>query len=301
MNKLILLFLAILVVLTGCASQQGGSLNPFGGSSSSSGVQSLGSNPAELQMQFVQEQPPSTIYNDQEFTIMMELTNKAECDVKGDICVFGTLTNHFGGLDESCQSFDLRKLSLLAGKPDQDSTSLLFGPYYYTNLLDRDQTDTIKSRATYSCQFSAGPQICIKENPREYPDCPSVETIKGSKLNTKPAPVTLTQVVKRLIPTSSGTKVNLELTFKKVNSGSLVDENEEPKLNLNAELIGFGSLTCLGDLTWKQEDTEKVINCHTIVSDTEYVESILNVDLSYIYQSETAKTITIKREEGVIS
>ena len=281
MNKLFLILLLSLFFLTSCAQQSG------------SGITTLGSQPASLSLAFQQYQPPEQVANDEQVAVSLALVNNAECDIDGEVCIYGTLTDYYSGLEESCQKINLRKIELIGSKIRKDETTLQFTPFTYSNVQDRDVTDTIKAKAKYTCEISAGPTICIKSKLNENPECKLVETFSGNLVNTKPAPLTLTKVVKKLTPTSSGIRVDFELTLSKAKNGIL--SAEEP-LTIEAELLGFGMLECRNlNQRWYPEDTEKVINCNINIPSTEYVEAPLNVKLNYQFESEIAKQITIKR------
>ena len=282
MKKIIVLMILSVFVFFLSSCQQSGS-----------GITTLGSQPASLSLSFQQYFPSEQVKNGEQVSVSLSLVNNAECDIAGEVCVYGTLTNYHSGLEESCQKLDLRKIELIGSKIRKDETILQFPSFSYSNVIDRDVTDTIKARAKYSCEISAGPVVCIKSRLNENPECKLTETFTGNAVNTKPAPLTLTKVVKKLVPTSSGIRIDFELTLSKASNGKL--SGEEP-LTIEAELLGFGNLECKNiNQKWYPEDTEKVINCNINIPQVEYVEAPLNVKLKYQFESEISKSITIER------
>src|SRR3989344_4224409 len=100
---------------------------------SGSGITTLGSQPASLSLSFQQYFPSEQVKNGEQVSVSLSLVNNAECDIAGEVCVYGTLTNYHSGLEESCQKLDLRKIELIGSKIRKDETILQFTPFTYSN------------------------------------------------------------------------------------------------------------------------------------------------------------------------
>tara|TARA_Y100000310_G_C20674675_1_gene812293 strand:+ start:1318 stop:2148 length:831 start_codon:yes stop_codon:yes gene_type:complete len=274
MNKKIIFILVILTFLTACSgsSQQGsGSGNPDG-----------------LHITFLEFQPRDNLKENEVFDIGLRLENKAECNIEGEVCIRDTLSESLSGVQDSCQSFSLRK------KEDSniDSENIYFQDNLY-EFLSGDLRSTIIAKSEYSCSIQLTPQLCVKPNIEDEGICKTKETISSSALGLKQAPITVSKIEKVLIPQRDGMKLEVAIHLKKMSEG------ESNNFNIGVEYEGHGVLNCrnLDRLDFKK-NTENIINCEIPVSIVDIEENPLKITLNYIYETKESKQINIIKEEG---
>ncbi len=269
MKKIIIVL--FLVFLTACsASNQGkGSGTPDG-----------------LRMSFLELQPRSELKESEYFDIGLKLENKAECDIKGEICVRDTLAESLSGVRDDCQSFELRKKD----GNIMDSENIYFNDNTYENPSG-DLISTIIAKSRYSCSIQLTPQLCVKPNLEDENICKTRENLQSSTLGLKSAPITVSSIEKTLIPQRDGIKLEVAIHIRKMSTGS--SEN----FNINVEYEGYGPLNCRNlDRLNLKENTENVINCEISLNVQDIEENPLKIVLNYIYEDSISKQIKIIKE-----
>ena len=181
---LVLMFL-IPLFITACAGP--GFLTRPGTSSAPNGIQ----------IKFLQPIFPSGAEIDEgsQITALLEVTNFAECDAIGKICVDdGALSDAFGGFNKNrdCKQFgnDLRGAVEEKGKLTFDTQKFLFTSQPYQNLFT-DININLNAIANYRCDITTSTsQVCAASYLDERTECKQFEVISGSRLGAKAAPVT---------------------------------------------------------------------------------------------------------------
>ncbi len=270
MKKITIIFLLIFITACSGQTQQGtGSGNPDG-----------------LHINFLELQPRSELRENEYFDIGLRLENKAECDIQGDICIRDTLAQSISGVQDNCQSFELRK------KEDSiiDSDTIYFQDNVYESVVGDLNTNLI-AKAQYSCSIQLTPQVCIKPDLEDEDICKTRETLTQSTLGLKQAPITVTSINKLLIPQRDGIRLELEIHLRKMAEG------KSDNFNINLEYEGYGKLNCrdLDRLNFKT-NTENIINCEIPLNVMDIEENPLKIMLSYTYETTKSKQIKIIKE-----
>jgi hypothetical protein len=192
-----------------------------------------------------------------------------------------------------------------------DKQKFIFSTQPYKNLF-KDQETNIQATAKYNCDIIAGPKRLCTQSPFEKDEtkCKSSETISGSALGSKIAPVTITRIDKQLfLSGNNDIKLKTAITLRKMSKGkvSIQDKNQESNLKGNPIKIDVdyagGQMTCTGRdykdgiLSWKSSDTEKIINCEILLNSRELQENPLNIHLNYLYEITEDKLIKINHIE----
>ena len=278
MNKKIILLLVLVLFITGCS--QGFQSNRKGTGT-----------PDGVRMNFLELQPRNELREGESFDIGLKLENKADCNVAGEVCVRDLLTGSISGVEDSCESFTLKKVDDYGYV---DSTEVFFTDNVYGSVSG-DLKSTIVAEATYSCFIQLTPQLCVKPRREDETICKSRETLTSSTFGLKSAPITVTQIDKLLVPQSNGVKLETSLHLRKMSEGNL-----EGPLNLNLNYEGYGSLQCrdLDKLEWKKGETEKIIKCEISLNVDDIEDNPLVISLDYYYVNSKTKQITILKEEG---
>jgi hypothetical protein len=270
MKKIIILI--VLLFLTACtATSQTGK-----GSGTPEGVH----------ITFLELQPRNELREGELFDIGLKLENKAECDIQGRICVRDTFAESISGVQDDCQSFELRK------KEDNivDSKNIYFQNNIYDSISG-DLTSTIIAKAEYSCLITLTPQVCIKPNLEDENTCKTKETLSSSTLGLKSAPITVISIEKQLIPQANGVKLEVTIHLRKMVEGT------SNNFNINVEYEGYGPLTCrnLDRLNFKT-NTENIINCEISLNVNDIEQNPLVITSSYVYENLASKQIRIIKE-----
>ena len=295
----------ILIFITGCNGS----------------ITGLGSGPNGVQIKFIQ--PEDVLLNagikeGSVLPIEIELTNYGQCMAIGKLCIRDTLSDSFGGVNDQCKDINLREVQTDTKKVQLSTQKYNFFTQSYSNLF-KDQETSLLATAKYSCDIITGPRkLCTKSiYDKNDPQCNPVETISGSSLGAKIAPVTVTSVYKTLsLESSSNLKLNAEITLGKMGDGKVagLDTNPESEslkgnpLKISVDYAGSemscrendGRIIQDGIIYWKIDENEKVINCEILLNSVEYNENPLNVHLNYEYEITQSKLVKIKhiQKEG---
>ena len=292
------LFLSMLVLIVFISGCQG-----------SSGFSSAG--PNGVQIKFIQ--PKDTIVNEgSSVPIEIEITNHAECNVLGTLCVRDTLSDSFGGLNEQCKGINLGEARTNNKNIEIDLDKFFPVSQPYTNLFVDQSTDII-ANAKYSCDIVTGPSGVCTKSPfnTDNPQCPTSEIISGNNLGSKAAPVTVTRIDKSISGSQNDLKLNLDIELRKMDKGRISSNEESQDSNLKGYPIKIevdhagNQMNCKGQdykdgiLYWKATNTnpERIINCEILLNSGIYQKDPVNIHLNYVYEISESKTINIKNTE----
>jgi len=303
MKKLLIILLLIVILFTSACSVN----NPFITKTRSSG------NPAGLEMKFL---PTQSIYYEGDVPeVNLELTNNAECAISGVICV-NQLLSGIGGITERCKSFNLAGLNLDSKTAKPDSTTLFFDTNEFTAYsgLARSNYETnINAVAVYNCRIITGPdQICVTPFKNDNL-CATTETISGTRLGSRSAPITVTYVEKSISKATSGTRLRAIITLSKMDKGYVISqaalqnpnlEEQESPVFMKVNYNGYGEMSCRDEngvpitnnvLKWKPTESKKIINCEILLNINELTVNPIDIDLDFTYKLRESKQISIKK------
>ena len=273
--KKIIISIFLLILLVGCSS------NPQGKGSGT---------PDGLHISFLEFQPRDELKQNEYFDIGLKLENRAECLIKGEICVRDTLAESISGVRNSCQSFELRE------KEDNivDSENIYFIDNAYQSAVG-DLKSTVIAKARYSCSIQLTPQLCVKPNLEDENACRIKETLQSSAVGLKSAPITVTSIDKTLIPQRDNINLEVAIHLRKMSEGVPED------FNINVEYEGYGPLNCrnIDRLNFKT-NTENIINCDIPINVQDIEENPLKITLNYVYETQQSKQIKIIKEGDTI-
>lgn len=266
--------------------------------------------PDGLQISFLPLQPSTSIRENQDVNVGLELTNNGVCDITSDICVTDTLSSVWAGVDEQCTSLELGGIKQVGESVVRDSTTKQFSFPAYRSL-DRDLSTSIIAKSQYKCEIVAGPQLCVKNLVgQKEKECPSFEKISGDKLRATIAPITIAGVDKQLVPEQGGIKLITVITLKKMKQGEIKGELDETTINkkgassalryvpvkVEVDYKGYGSLECRelenGVFLWRKDMDQETLNCEIFLGNIDYVENPLDIKLEYDY--EVSQTLPVQ-------
>ena len=296
MKKLFIVFL--LVFLVGCGQTGQGRGKIIG-------------EPDGLHISFLPLQPSSSLRENQDVNVGLELVNNGACDIASEVCVTDTLSSVWSGIEEQCTSLELRGIEQVGEGVSKDSTTKQFSFPAYRGL-DRDLSTSIIAKSRYNCDITGGPQLCVKNLiGQKEKECPSFEEITGDKLRATIAPITLAGVDKQLVPEQGGIKLVVVITLKKMKTGEIKGELDETMINkkgasaalryvpvhVEVDYKGYGSLECRelenGIFLWRKDKDQETLNCEIFLGNIGYMENPLDVKLGYEYEVSQALPIQI--------
>lgn len=294
MKKIIFVFLVLL--LAGCARQRTSYETDFHKGTSG------------IELSFLQNMPPTEVFNGSTFQLGIELKNNGAFDVTNGILFISSYDRDYSELSSNIEEIDL------------------LGKSQYTPAGERDiKTFTVKNKGTpthedfitmfvatacYLYDTYASPIVCV--NPDIYqttsPVCnPETVTLSGGQ----GAPVAVTKVEQGIIPKEEKVELTFKIYIKNVGKGyvrsesnyrkdcspSLIDflvEKEIDRIHVEAELSGkyLKCLSAIVDLS--KEETYTVCNIELPKSQKAYTTP-LKITLSYGYVDVVVKDMRIKK------
>jgi hypothetical protein len=246
--------------------------------------------PDGIKISFLELQPRDELRIGETFDVGLELENKADCDIYGQICVRDLFTSSISGVQDQCQEFELRKKDITT-----DSKKVYFTDNSYNTAIG-DLKSTIIATATYSCNIQLNPQLCVKSSIGDESLCKNMETLSQNTLGLKTAPITITQIDKLLIPQSNNVKMEVTLHLRKMSEGNI-----EGPLGIILNYEGYGNLQCrdLDKLKWEEKDTEKIIKCEIPLNVKDVEDNPLIINLNYNYKNSKTKQVQIIKEGDI--
>ena len=272
----------------------------------------LTGSPNGIQIKFLPDQPSNELFENSDVYIGLELTNNAACDAIGKLCISDSAPSYRGGITEPiCDDFNLIGATIEGKKSRIEKDNFYLRTPSYTSI-DRQEglQFTIEATATYNCEVTAGPQLCVKSSLAEDSSCKSSEEITGNVLKASVAPVTITKVVKKFSPQSGNVRLVTEIYLSKMSKGYVSNsESIENPLVLSEENpiivdVNFdgNQMECSGrdfrdnKLHWKFDDKEpKKLICSTLLNVVERVDGNLNINLNFVYKTTESKSIKITK------
>ncbi|MBI4159305.1 hypothetical protein HY500_03540 [Candidatus Woesearchaeota archaeon] len=287
MKRILIVFLLIFIIGCGQPGQGRGKIT---------------GEPDGLQISFLPLQPASSLRENQDVNVGLELVNNGVCDISSEVCVTDTLSSVWAGVEEQCTSLELRGIEQVGEGVTKDSTTKQFSFPAYRGV-DRDLSTSIIAKSKYNCDITAGPQLCVKPLVgQKEKECPSFEKITGDKLRATIAPITLVGVDKQLVPEQGGIKLVVAITLKKMGAGEIKGELDESTINkkgsssalryvpvrVEVDYRGYGSLECRelenGIFLWRKDKDQEILNCEIFLGSIDYVENPLDIKLGYEYE-----------------
>lgn len=288
-----------------------------GGCQLSGGGVTRSASPEGVTLSFIPGSPPDVIREDSGFIVGVKLENNADITINSaKICARGILSDYGGfPVEEQCTDFNLAGVEVRNNKQIvKDSKPFYFNSEGYKTNGRSIIEPTIIAKATYGCEFIAGPQLCVTKDLMTDEigggECARTESISGSKLYSKSAPITLMKADKELSNSGDGNlRLRVGLTLKKAGDGGYVvnslndDEVQKSYVKMQVSYGSYGDMKCSGlkdgNMEWKRNENEKVINCEILLGSVNQLESApLNVKLNYYYRVEKQKMIKV---EGIKS
>jgi len=239
--------------------------------------------------------------------IEIELTNKGECPVDGILTVRDSLSDNYGGVFEQQQNVQLNGIEVIGNKPRYDSQIFVFSSSPYSGLSNDAETNLLATMK-YNCDFTTGPKKLCVQSPyyKDENKCKNFETISGSNIGSRVAPITVSKVEKQLsLGQGQDLKLNTVIYLTKMSKGKVYSRGEDIlKGGIVKFDVDYGGypMSCRGKslndykdgvLYWKNIDTEKIINCEILLNSGEFQENPLNVHLGYDYEITESKLIKI--------
>lgn len=294
-----ILLLILVVFLVGCMHE-----NLFGGG----GKQSAGKG---IRMELTSF--PRTLEANEPFSLSIRLTNYVKDLVQGNLCVFDSPSDRFGGIPQrECASITLQPIELTQdGKqlPDQQDINFPTGGTYSYHSLDPEIThgSVITAIFRYITQTKANAPMCIK-NPMVKSSsvpipCPDEESLSIKQPDT---PIKVSSVKKSVSRISdSEVKLRIEMNINQVDEGEIFSQEEVQEIGLSKDKgIEFSAdyggipLSCTPIVQGKVDlrEKERVIKCNAIINvGQDFISNNLVITLRYGFQ-QSISTPEIKLE-----
>lgn len=245
----------------------------------------------------------SPIYEGEQINVGLEVKNYADCDVIGKVCAYGLTSGYGGFFEKQCSEFSLSKISENSeGNLIVDEDEIRFSSEGYTFSDVEYIEPSIGASVTYGCRIVAQPLLCIGQDKEQ---CSVNEVLVGDDINSGRGPIRISKITKNSFVDSGGTKMRVSISLDDVNDGGKVvddldDSSDSPDsfVQMSVSYGGYGDMECAlvreGNVLWKNDGSEKVINCDILVDDVkDFEESALRVDLRYYYQKKISKRLRV--------
>lgn len=295
--KIIYLILIIVPFVLGCVPQFGTESKVIG---------------KDLEMSFVEDQPPAELDNNEDFRVSIDLVNKAPYDVDGELCLRSSLSySAFGGLGIPQDSAGCRGVRLdsalepdgvLVPKKSREIFPSEFGVYSYNNPSPISQKFKIFISLKYIPVTIVRTNVCLKrERESTNFDCYDKESLK---LDQNPGPVRISKVDKSLINMGVDyVRMNLNIYLTKDTDGVIFDKDNfysksDPYIDVGIALKDVSTnFDCrdakFGRYIYK-ENMDNIIKCSAIIPITVPYKNPLEIVLIYGFDRTISKTINLK-------
>tara|TARA_Y100000310_G_scaffold324156_1_gene385664 strand:- start:3230 stop:4132 length:903 start_codon:yes stop_codon:yes gene_type:complete len=253
-----------------------------------------------IEVKFVEGSPPNEIYLDIPFDVKLELKNWASKEISGSIQVSDTFTGGLSAIQEE-RSFTLEGIDNERNTPK--SVPFRFSGDYIYGSENIKETDVIVT-TKYNYEVILFTPICVRADNAlvDTNSCRSQETFSGANLgkDATHAPVTVTNIVKRLVPSSDDSvTIILEMTFQDFGGVSSGIDNQDNSLDISGivQLEGQGFFNCnKNTLKFKPNSKTHKVVCQlsaNLPQDTKYFKNPLTIELNYPYKSRVGKSIKV--------
>ena len=294
---LILVLLVLLLLVSSC--QQNQEATNLGG----------------VDIEFLENQPPTTLREGAQFNVGLNLKNNLPEAVDNiEICISDSLTDGYGGIyGKECQYVSISPAEHGGEVISPEEVRTLFpqggGGYYYNNLeLGPDNTIILVDMA-YSLHTSSRIDICLKQDPSfevDEVECEANTVFSGGDIRSDFAPVTVERVDSSVVSEGFQNKIYADIYLRKDPFGEVVYSQDHTQ-NLMGISVSLGSgdvFTCDVDQNgfFKFDDITEMISCDApVVLDDSWQMDALNIDLFYDYSiGLTLGPLPIKKmEEGL--
>jgi hypothetical protein len=265
-----------------------------------------------IDMKFSLNQPASPIREDSNFLVGVELTNNIPQYLEGELCVYDTPANSFGGIQEpDCIFVSLSPAEVVNENKYPGTQFIQFpgsgGSYSYRNLAMGVSSTNINAKLKYALQSTTRAEICLKKDPSaDILNCNANAILSKGDLISDFAPVGVDRIEYSVVPEGNQNRLYVDIHLNKALQGEVISEDNKNKLKLDIKLVGTSSsFDCYPSNIEGIEmvETTRVVKCDGIISmgEQEFYHDSLVVTLDYTY-STTISTgaIALKRKnEGI--
>jgi len=294
-KSLIFVLFLILISLTGCSIPNVSDFAPGG---KGGDVISRGFG---LDIQFLPNQPPREIFVTPGYSdgvpVTVKIINSGPDSIEGTIKVYNTLTSEYGGIDDSLENiFYLDRAEVVNGKIQSVDQMINLGElsYNYDALVGRirgEVGDTLVSEIDMDFQVMISVPLCL-DDPTYSQNCPSIETLSGSKLSesVNAVPVTVKSVKKTLSPSGDSILVSLVIDISNVGNGMINNENQAIS-GFSVSLDGE-TLTCYATNKFSLKKGDVEVRCDTR-RPVIYETPLLYINYYYPYKIKNSFPVTL--------
>ncbi len=292
---LILLFLVAVLLVSSCGQQTGQATN-IGG----------------VDVQFIENQPPSELRENAHFNVGLKLKNNLPEKVEDvAVCVSDSLSSEYGGISgKECQTVSISAAEHNENSISPEEVTLLFpqgGGYYYSGLEQGPDNTIILVDVTYPLQTKSRTDICLKQDPAYEVDeiqCEANMVFSGRSITSDFAPVTVDRIETSIVSEGTQNRIYADVHLRKASIGEVVSDGDQNLMGIRVSL-GSGEIF---DCDTEQEgylefeETTEEVNCDaTVILEEAWQVDSLNVDLVYDYSiGLTHGPVPIKKlEEGL--
>lgn len=299
--KLIILISVILLVSAACTMP--------GGSSGGKAQANV------MEINFLTSQPPTELYEDQQFRVGLNVKNYDTKQKDVMICVYDTLSDYFSGIPAD----DCRPTKIEAAEISGDNILPFDERVYYPSRdefytyenIEKDMSSIIFADIYYKHKTKASANICLKRDLETQTgvncEATSKETVENSN-----GPVQVSNLVKTIYPMDNN-KIKLILKFDVSNTGSgkvstreaaRSKENIESFVTVKIDLAGITDEFKCAETTkgkFELKLNQKTIKCEADINiEQEYIVNPVEITLDYEYTTQISSSSIklIKIEKG---
>jgi hypothetical protein len=260
-----------------------------------------------LDISFLKDRPPrDVIYENQDFSIGVQIVNNVPTEVLAEVCVSDTPADSYGGVQgEICDNLVVPGATEYGGEIEPyEMEPIYFDPEPYINLGRGVDSTNILATVTYSLETTSDIDICLaKDFNFQEGDfrCESESVFSGKDIRSAKAPLIVDRVESRIVPEGDNNRVILDIYFKKSPIGRIIDRKSNKQL-FDVDVY-FGATSaefkCNPLVNGKVEMSgpSRKITCYALANleEVPYVDT-LHIDLSYSYRV-SISTGSIKLEK----
>lgn len=253
-----------------------------------------------ITMNFLTNQPPTELYDSQNFRVGLNIKNYAQEKKDVFVCVFDELSDYFNGIPaNTCKDVKL-DASELSGDNILPSDKRVYWPgedqtYMYEKITGSMST-SIFAELTYQHKTVSTAQICVKRDIEAETSGVKCDVDSQEQVTNNDAPIKISNLEKRLVPLGKN-KVSVLLNFVITNVGSGKVQNKkslksrdniDPAIDIAVNLVGkTNSFKCnptRDDGKILLKENQKTIKCEAPVDMEEPFSMVpLEITLDYGY------------------
>lgn len=268
-------------------------------------------------MNFLTSQPPTELYESQNFRVGLNLKNYDTSKKSVFVCIYDELSDFFSGVPrDMCKTVSLGAAEL-SGEKILPSDKRIYFPaeddFYTYESIKGSMSTSIFAEANYEHKTIANSQICIKKDIELVVDDARCADNYQEQIENNDAPVKITNLKKTVFNTGKN-KVALSLRFdvSNVGSGVVINKNAvasreklEPLIDIKVNLKGitqdFKCDPVRGDGKILFKENQKTIKCDTTFDiEDSYIMNPVEITLNYGYsiKESTSSIKIIDKDEG---